>query len=81
MEENGIVTLKMEANLRPSLLRAKELDQLDTILGYNFFFKRGEIYMKDAECAKSKKKSIFRFFISQVLVIFVLKSPQFSMNF
>ena len=66
MEENGIVTLKMEANLRPSLLRAKELDQLDTILGYNFFFKRGEIYMKDAGCAESNEKSIFRILVLEI---------------
>ena len=37
--------------------------------------------MKDAECAESSEKSIFRFLSFRVMVIFVLKSPQFSMNF
>ena len=36
--------------------------------------------MKDAECAVTNEKSIFRF-IFLVMVIFVLKLPQFSMNF
>ena len=46
-----------------------------------FFFKSVQIYMKDAEYAESKEKSNFRFFIFLVMVIFVLKCPQFSMSF
>ena len=36
-------------------------------------FKSGQIYMKDAECAESKGKSIFQIFIFQVKFILVLK--------
>ena len=49
----------------------------------NFFFKSVQIYMKDAECDETKEKSIFWFLFFALwgfLVIFVLKSPQFSMN-
>ena len=37
--------------------------------------------MKDPESAESTEKSNLRFFIFRVMVIFVLKSSQFSMNF
>ena len=37
--------------------------------------------MKDAKCAESKEKTIFPIFVFRVMVIFILKSPQFSMNF
>ena len=40
--------------------------------------------MEDAECAESKEKSNFRFFrflFFRVMVIFVLKTPQFSIHF
>ena len=49
-----------------------------------FFFKSVQIYIRDAEYAETNEKSIFRFFeksIFRAMVIFVLKSPQFSMNF
>ena len=50
-----------------------------------FFFSSEsvQIRMKDAESAESKEKSNFWFlqFIFRVMVIFVLKSSQFSMNF
>ena len=48
-----------------------------------FFFKNGQIYMKDAECAESKEKScqIFPIFIFRVMVIFVLKTANFRLIF
>ena len=50
----------------------------------NFIFKSAQVHMNDAESVESKEKSNFRF--SQFLFLeiwsfFVLKEPQFSMNF
>ena len=36
-------------------------NKIKKIYQYNFFFKSGQIYMKDAECAESEEKSNFRF--------------------
>ena len=49
-----------------------------------FFFQSVQIYMIDAECAETNEKSNFRFFrflFFRVMVIFVMSSPQFSINF
>ena len=36
-------------------------------------FKSGHIFMKDAECAETNEKSIFRFFSFRDMIDFVLK--------
>ena len=51
----------------------------NSILNY-FFFKRVQIYMKDAECTKTNGKSTYRFLL-RVMIIFVPKSCRLSMNF
>ena len=53
-------------------------------INFNFFFKSVQIHMKDTDQLNQKKIQISDFYFQisgHFLVIFVLKSPQFSMNF
>ena len=52
----------------------KNLSIFDEFLVTFFFFKIGQIYMKDAKCADTSEKSIFRFLD---MIIFVLKIVNF----
>ena len=87
---SGILFLGLVDPSRNRKLRVPYFDTQGTCMGMHasiFFFKRGQIYMKDVESTESKEKSKFGFFrflffeLWLFLVIFVKKNCKFSMNF
>ena len=44
--------------------------KMDTMFFHKKKFKSGHIYMKDAECAKTNKKSIFRLLVFEIWSFF-----------